>query len=127
MRVCKFCQGEYPLECFANAGTVNGVLYRRHVCKPCYYKSKMVRRDDLKVEWDEYIATLSCDQCGESHPATLQFHHVEQGQKEITISDARRKHWSMKSLRAEIGKCRVLCANCHFILHWEERRAKVLR
>lgn len=55
-----------------------------------------------------------CIRCGESHPACLQFHHRDPSTKLFAIT-----RWSKSALklRAEIAKCDILCANCHFKHH----------
>ena len=35
------------------------------------------RRKSQAAKFAEYKTTLSCTKCGENHPATLDFHHVE--------------------------------------------------
>lgn len=62
---------------------------------------------------------LSCDVCGESHPACLDFHHRNPVEKSFTISNLSWKV-STEKLFDEIAKCDILCANCHRKLHWIE-------
>jgi hypothetical protein len=66
----------------------------------------------------EYKASLVCADCGERHPATLDFHHPNAAEKELSIGEATRVGWSIQRLRTEIEKCIVLCANCHRKRHW---------
>jgi predicted HNH restriction endonuclease len=85
------------------------------------------RRKVLTAEFAEFKATKSCTKCGESHPATLDFHHVEYhpSNKKVhkLVQDG---HW-WKRIQEEIDKCIVLCANCHRIHHHEERINKRLQ
>ncbi len=67
--------------------------------------------------------TLSCQQCGQNHPATLHFHHRDPALKTNGIGRMLAQKMSTKTITAEIAKCDVLCANCHLILHDDERRA----
>jgi hypothetical protein len=60
-----------------------------------------------------YKKTLKCARCGESHPATLTFHHKNNSEKSFEIGNALGIGVSLKRLLAEIEKCEVLCANCH--------------
>lgn len=56
-----------------------------------------------------------CDVCGYNKCASaLQFHHHDLNIKEFQISDVGHDY---NRVLAEIAKCRVLCANCHFELH----------
>lgn len=71
--------------------------------------------------FNDYKATLSCSRCGFSHPAAMQFHHVR-GTKKMAVSHMVLKKADLADVLAEIAKCDVLCANCHFILHYEEGR-----
>ena len=79
------------------------------------------RRRELKKKWDEYKATLSCTKCGFNHHAALDFHHEDPTEKEYNVnrlvSDGR-----FKKAYEEIKKCIVLCANCHRIHHYEEKK-----
>lgn len=60
----------------------------------------------------------SCVYCGESHPACLEFHHIDK--KEGEISNMLSKY-TEEEIMAEIDKCLIVCANCHRKIHWEEK------
>ena len=75
-----------------------------------------------KYEWVNALkASLKCARCSEDHPACLEFHHRDRGEKRATISLVIWR-WSRKRIEAEIAKCDVLCANCHRKLHYDERQ-----
>ena len=64
---------------------------------------------------------LRCEDCGERHPATLQFHHQNSEDKVFNISRAANTGISLDRIKKEINKCIVLCANCHLIRHYNMR------
>src|SRR5438445_3045318 len=73
------------------------------------------RKDELREWLRQYKSNLCCIECGENHPACLQFHHRDKGEKSFTIGWmlARETYISIKKLEKEISKCDVLCGNCH--------------
>jgi hypothetical protein len=75
-----------------------------------------------KDQWRDYKATLSCVKCGQNHPATFDFHHVDRTTKEASINKLI-KYRAFKQAMEEVKKCIVLCANCHRIHHHDERIA----
>jgi len=79
------------------------------------------RRAELRTWWQELKATKQCERCGEQAPECLHFHHIDPKTKEITLADAISQNWSTTRILGEVAKCRVLCANCHFKHHWDER------
>lgn len=54
---------------------------------------------------------LACTQCREARPPALDFHHPDS--KEQSISEMVNDGHSKATIREEIERCRVLCANCH--------------
>jgi hypothetical protein len=84
-----------------------------------------VRKQELIMWLWEYKSKLSCEACGFSHPAALDFHHRDPTQKEFDISTLPRRGFSKERALLEIAKCSVLCANCHRILHSEEQRSSL--
>jgi hypothetical protein len=74
----------------------------------------------------EYVqvvkSQLHCMDCGEHHPATLQFHHPNPEDKEFNVADAVRNGTSLDRIKNKIEKCIVLCANCHAIRHYNMRQ-----
>lgn len=63
-----------------------------------------------------YKQTLSCYVCGESDDSCLDFHHLNPGEKEFSVSMmVHRVSWS--ALMHEVDKCICLCANCHRKVH----------
>ncbi len=68
-----------------------------------------------------------CEECGyKAHAAALQFDHINPLEKSFTIS--KRTSMSLEKLKAEVAKCRVLCANCHAVhTHQQNHHAKIRR
>lgn len=125
--ICTKCNNDLPKESF-NLNT------RCLWCKICrsrydkqYYKDRKDKLYTQKVNRiyniREIVSKLKaqCSKCKENHPGCLVFHHIDKSQKEFTISDATKNGWSLKRILKEIEKCDILCANCHSILHWEEK------
>lgn len=135
---CFFCKQTLEIANFhAKPATLDGYDPRCIQCQRLYNQDYYKRNSEVaiaktskearrKVEWlAEYKKTLKCSKCPENHIACLQFHHRDSSQKEFTISTAIRRY-SLEKIIEEIAKCDVLCANCHFKLHYEERNGGVV-
>ncbi len=118
-RECKDCHKVLPLNSFANAGTLKGIKYYRYRCKPCYSKFKDIRRNGIRKQLANYKKDLKCNRCGFDDYRALQFHH-HNDDKEFEVSNM--QGFAFESILKEIRKCEVLCANCHFIEHYMEKR-----
>ncbi len=81
---------------------------------------KKVHRRRRKIQnwFREYKSKLKCEKCNENHPSTIDFHHI--GKKEKVIADIVHWGYSIETIKKEIGKCQVLCANCHRKVHWKK-------
>jgi hypothetical protein len=98
---------------------------RQYSCKICsnerskrHYQNNRVeylkRRKQRKIKnqiWMlNYLKKNPCE-CGEDHPAALDFDHIKN--KKFNISRALINGASLKTIKEEISKCVVRCANCH--------------
>lgn len=93
-------------------------------------KRRQARYKDRIIAWiTAYKQERGCKICGEKHPACLDFHHRDPMQKKdgMTSMSAliRTGRAGMKTIRLEVAKCDVICANCHRKHHWEEREAGI--
>jgi hypothetical protein len=72
---------------------------------------------------DKYKTAKGCCECGyNTHPAALDFDHIDPSEKEFLIPPNVRSR-NLKKLMAEVRKCRVICANCHRVHsrnQWDE-------
>lgn len=59
--------------------------------------------------------SFPCRDCGDSHPPEVMHFHHAFGTKRFTVSKIHQ--YGLKSIRAEIAKCTLLCANCHTKRH----------
>jgi hypothetical protein len=107
--------------------------YQREYKKRWYQKNKAkhisyVRKREIGMEtwFRQYKATLRCEICGESHPACLDFHHIDPSRKKFSVS-AKRDRPSLKQLQEEIAKCQVLCTNCHRKEHYKAKEKEPKR
>ena len=122
-RTCKGCGAQKHIDEFAVAKIIDGVIYKRWVCVKCYSKQKR-NEQRSHAEWFEgYKKTQKCVSCGNSDHRTLQFHHRDPADKvdEVCMLVARKN--AKEKILAEVAKCDCLCANCHSILHYEERKS----
>lgn len=77
-------------------------------------------KEEQKAEWYRFKAGLSCQTCGFSHVAALDFHHEDPTTKEGNVHRFISNGQFAKAYE-EIKKCIVLCANCHRIYHHDEK------
>lgn len=73
--------------------------------KRFYYTSREITHDRK--------ASFGCLRCGEKDPYALDFHHI--AEKVANIGNGSKV--PRKVIESELGKCIVLCANCHRKLH----------
>lgn len=90
-----------------------------------YYKKKALLFNKNKRKWNREFVTrvkamLGCFDCGESNPIILEFDHVR-GEKTNNIADMVNQSYSTETIKEEIRKCKVRCANCHRIKTHERR------
>ncbi len=78
------------------------------------------RRKGIRVWVYEYKRESNgCQQCSETDPACLDFHHLDGDEKEMTISHMITYGYSKNRVKEEIRKCILLCANCHRKEHYK--------
>jgi hypothetical protein len=124
MKVCSTCNISKPLDAFLIREKKKGTRVSQcHDCrkatkKRSYEKGKegvMTRQKTTrrsKAEWFQEVKDpLSCQECGESDNACLDFHHLDPATKEFAVSAV--QHYGKQRVLDEIAKCAVLCANCH--------------
>ena len=105
---CAPCQKEVSAEWYAKN--------RRKTLDKNKNRSKVI----LKYLSD-YKSESGCSKCGyNEHPCALDFHHVDESDKEFPLNLAQRKRYGMARVKKEVAKCIVLCANCHRIHHHKE-------
>lgn len=94
-----------------------------------YYKDKarrndIIRRKKIKAWFINYKSKLKCEQCGEHHISTLDFHHKNLNEKDHEISKLV-YYGSLNLLKKEIEKCSVLCSNCHRKHHYNISKSQL--
>ena len=134
-----------PLDCFTLIIKKNGKTYHYRTCRECRdtqhramyaissekdsirYSARMRVLENKRVAQLfllEYKNTHPCIDCGFSDPRALQFDHVR-GTKHKNVSLLiRGKNKALLTLKNEIDKCEIRCANCHSIktLNEQQRR-----
>jgi len=75
------------------------------------------RRHEKKDFVSEKKEENGCYFCGIDEPVCLDFHHVDDSEKKNDVSRMADSDYSIESIKEEIEKCEVVCANCHRKLH----------
>ncbi len=103
--------------------------YQRNYMRCWYQENKakhiaLVRGREKRIKaWlREYKESLGCETCGETHPACLEFHHLNPREKKFSVGRIN-DFLSVRLIQSEIAS-RLLCANCHRKEHWNEHHAQ---
>ena len=106
---------------------MNAEYHRNYYAKrkqenPEYVQRILAVKAKRKETLRQQVAALRivCQECGEAHPAVLDFHHENPKYKVKSVSYMVQHGWSFEHIQEEIAKCTVLCSNCHRKLHWQE-------
>lgn len=120
---CKYCDKFFPPDAFGVALTTPTRVYRRRKCRDCYRTTKQTLIGRY-FDWiNQQKEEKGCMRCGIKDPRVLDFHHVNGKDKLFGIGGFRRAV-GFEQIKKEIEKCEVVCANCHRIVHDEQRREK---
>jgi hypothetical protein len=93
-------------------------------CKKCFSKDNFLKKLNFKKKALEYKNSC-CEFCGYDKDITsLDFHHLDPSQKEISPSNLHYKSWDYA--KQELDKCIVLCSNCHREEHFRLDNKKQL-
>ncbi len=83
-------------------------------------------KEGVRLFIEEYKKSRSCTDCGFSgkeFPYVLDFDHLNEGTaKEFTIGSWAHSVLSIEAIEREIEKCELVCANCHRIRTFSEKR-----
>lgn len=110
MQICKLCKKEFK----------DYQQRNRTRCGSCNTK---IRRFRAKAAALKFLGG-KCSNCGwQGNQAALQFHHLKG--KDFTIGNSANKSWD--SIKDEMQKCVILCANCHMIEHSSKNEKEFLR
>jgi hypothetical protein len=84
----------------------------KELCNPCKVTKQ---RAELKEKAVQQLGG-KCEICGyDKSMRALQFHHIDPTRKDFSISSKGTIKW--ESIKKEIEKCQLLCANCHTEIH----------
>ncbi len=131
-KVCSKCKGRKPHSKFYKCkATKDGLNY---YCKTCQNESSKVQRKKYGDKYRKqaragnYRAKLErvnykggkCSICSYSKClSALEFHHMDPSKKDFQLGrrGMSRNHVLSDSIKAELDKCILVCANCHRELH----------
>ncbi len=121
-KICSKCGIEKPItEYHKNGFDRQGNKIYSGYCIACANKFESARYQEKKAFINSQ--RQPCAKCGDSRIYVLDFHHIDETQKEFTIG--RLKKGSKKILQEEINKCISLCANCHREFHYLNKNFNV--
>lgn len=124
-KVCKRCKEDKPTSEYHVSNKKTGVL--QPYCKECSAANAREYRQKNRDYVAKYKMSKGCEICGfqPEHSCQLDLHHIDPSTK--TYKGSHKSYdagWSKKRIDAEIGKCLVVCKNCHALEsqklgHWK--------
>lgn len=103
---CAVCGRDYEYDSKNKKG------HTKTKCNSCMVNARRYSQREMIVE----IKKAGCSICGyKKNSAALQFHHKDEKKKSFEISGNHCR--SEESIKNEIAKCILVCANCHAEIH----------
>jgi len=130
---CNKCEIDKPLSDFTkNKAKKSGYNSYCKTCNKSYQKKHyednkndyIQKKNNRKKLLKEFVNSIKgeakCSHCPEDDIACLDFHHIDDKDKDFNIGLAVNRGVSIETLQKEIDKCEILCSNCHRKLHYYE-------
>ena len=137
MKTCPKCKKEKEYSDYSkNKNRIDGL---QRLCKSCVaeqtkksynknpqaYKNRIKKQNEkCSLYIDHYKAEKGCIKCKEKRYWVLDFHHVDPNEKKFNIGDIK-KLGVFNKIKNEIDKCIVLCKNCHYDFHYQEKNNNI--
>ena len=135
MKTCARCKEQKPLDQFNRKTETHLQSYciscnkernRDHYLnnKDMYALKRDKWKKNFKSEAHTYLreaAKDGCKVCGEKDYVCLQFHHINPDTKISSVARMISNSRSLVTIKEEVTKCDILCANCHMKLHGKEQ------
>ena len=88
-----------------------------------HQSTEAARKREARDRNKEYVRSVkekhSCADCGiKYHYSQMDFDHID-GKKKHNLARYANSAVSLKTIKEEIKKCEVVCANCHRYRTWE--------
>jgi len=86
--------------------------YHKEIWYPLHKQERIERSKRQKLElteWYREYKTLRCEDCGQNHPATLEFPHTDPTQKDFNVSRLIAQSTSLRRLKGEMANA-LCCA-----------------
>lgn len=99
-----------------NCHKVHASNYYNKNKKACAKRSYLRNRkhlESVRVYMLEFFKGKSCVDCGESDPVVFEFDHIDPTTKSNNVSVLIQSYNSIETIKNEIAKCEIRCANCH--------------
>lgn len=85
-----------------------------------YQRNTHAQRNRGVVRKREFVEKMGgkCCKCGyDKNYSALDFHHLDETKKVITLDVCSLGHFSIQKCEDELKKCILICANCHREVH----------
>lgn len=85
---------------------------KHYYANKSYYYAKNYKARDRKTAYVRELKNNPCTDCGIKYPFyVMEFDHLDGATKLREVGRSLNNGW--RSLKAEIAKCELVCANCH--------------
>jgi len=141
-KTCYKCGDTKPEKLFVKNYKKNSKSYGKPstLCKKCKNKTNNKSPSQKRAKLNkkiknqkflfDFLKDKSCVDCGETNILVLQFDHLDGTEKLKGICEMIIRSISQETIKKEIEKCEIVCANCHTIRtmkrgnHWRYKMAK---
>ena len=122
---CNICSETKDCSLFPrNRTRKNGYANRCKACQKSYSDksnkkaSNKLKRKQERAKKQAFINRVKtwrgCSICGyKAHAVAIDFDHLDPSDKRGSGYSALCSSWSIKRIKEEMRKCRILCSNCH--------------
>jgi hypothetical protein len=127
MKTCSICNVSKPINQFYKK--LKGTTHRCIDCEAAYQKKYYIKNRQKRIEAAkknseariqtmknflvEHLKNNPCVDCGEDDILVLQFDHMRDKEYDVSTFVTGKRPRSFDTLKKEVAKCEIRCANCH--------------